>query len=308
MTERQIVLIESNAILRGGLERVLTDRGFVVSHTLKSIAELPEIAAATNRLTVILSSGRNSGLEQEIAQIRSMQSNAAIILLGGRYSIQSAIEAIQFGANACLDDETTPDAFFRSLEFASNDVMLMCLSDRARQIAVEPVAPFAPAIAAARVAPDASVAPAARVEAAGPSEKMPVVAGVAAQVNVASFAAAPSPAAPPQAPKAVEFHHARAVEINPKEGDAFSFSERSGDTQFSPRERSVLSLLQKGEPNKKIARDLGLTEATVKVHLKSILRKMGANNRTQAAVWALKYNGSHHSDDMHGKVLNGSRN
>jgi two-component system nitrate/nitrite response regulator NarL len=56
---------------------------------------------------------------------------------------------------------------------------------------------------------------------------------------------------------------------------------------FSPREASILQLLRQGAPNKLIARQLSLTEATVKVHLKSILRKIGVNNRTQAAVWAM---------------------
>jgi len=36
-----------------------------------------------------------------------------------------------------------------------------------------------------------------------------------------------------------------------------------------------------------IANRLGITEATVKVHLKTVLRKIGAANRTQAAIWAL---------------------
>jgi two-component system nitrate/nitrite response regulator NarL len=41
-----------------------------------------------------------------------------------------------------------------------------------------------------------------------------------------------------------------------------------------------------GEPNKIIARQFDITEATVKVHIKAILRKISVRNRTQAAVWA----------------------
>lgn len=59
---------------------------------------------------------------------------------------------------------------------------------------------------------------------------------------------------------------------------------------FSPREAVILQLLQEGAPNKLIARQLSLTESTVKVHLKSILRKIRVNNRTQAAVWAMSQN------------------
>jgi two-component system, NarL family, nitrate/nitrite response regulator NarL len=42
-----------------------------------------------------------------------------------------------------------------------------------------------------------------------------------------------------------------------------------------------------GHSNKLIARHLGITEATVKVHLKSVQRKIRVENRTQAAIWAL---------------------
>jgi len=55
---------------------------------------------------------------------------------------------------------------------------------------------------------------------------------------------------------------------------------------LSLREGEILDCLMLGAPNKVIARKYGLTEATVKVHLKAILRKLGAKNRTQAAMWA----------------------
>jgi two-component system nitrate/nitrite response regulator NarL len=56
--------------------------------------------------------------------------------------------------------------------------------------------------------------------------------------------------------------------------------------KLSPRERMILQSLMGGEANKVIARKLDITEATIKVHVKSILRKIGAANRTQAAMWA----------------------
>lgn len=56
--------------------------------------------------------------------------------------------------------------------------------------------------------------------------------------------------------------------------------------KLSTREAEILGCLTKGEPNKVIARKLDITEATIKVHVKAILRKLGATNRTQAAMWA----------------------
>jgi two-component system, NarL family, nitrate/nitrite response regulator NarL len=58
---------------------------------------------------------------------------------------------------------------------------------------------------------------------------------------------------------------------------------------LSLREAQVLQKLTVGQPNKVIARECGITESTVKVHVKAILRKIHAKNRTQAAVWARKY-------------------
>ncbi len=53
---------------------------------------------------------------------------------------------------------------------------------------------------------------------------------------------------------------------------------------LSNRERDVLHGLIAGRSNKAIARDLALSDATVKVHVKAILRKLGVQNRTQAAL------------------------
>lgn len=56
--------------------------------------------------------------------------------------------------------------------------------------------------------------------------------------------------------------------------------------KLSPRELDVLCCLMAGYSNKVIARKLTVCEATVKVHVKAILRKLNVHNRTQAAIWA----------------------
>ena len=55
---------------------------------------------------------------------------------------------------------------------------------------------------------------------------------------------------------------------------------------LSSREVEILRQLMEGGSNKAIAARLNIAEATIKVHLKTILRKLRANNRTQAAMWA----------------------
>ena len=59
---------------------------------------------------------------------------------------------------------------------------------------------------------------------------------------------------------------------------------------FTPpvtREGQILKSLLNGVSNKMIARELGISEATVKVHLNALMRKVNAQNRTQAAVWGI---------------------
>lgn len=58
------------------------------------------------------------------------------------------------------------------------------------------------------------------------------------------------------------------------------------EANLSPREVDVLCCLMAGYSNKVIARKLDVCEATIKVHVKSILRKLNVRNRTQAAIWA----------------------
>lgn len=60
----------------------------------------------------------------------------------------------------------------------------------------------------------------------------------------------------------------------------------SSNSTLSGREMTVLALLAQGKPNREIGGELGLAEATVKMHVKSICSKLGASNRTQAVIVA----------------------
>jgi two-component system, NarL family, nitrate/nitrite response regulator NarL len=66
-------------------------------------------------------------------------------------------------------------------------------------------------------------------------------------------------------------------------------TEPSPTVGLSAREHEILVHLMQGASNKHIARDLYIAEATVKVHVKSLLRKIQAKNRTQAAMWGINH-------------------
>lgn len=60
------------------------------------------------------------------------------------------------------------------------------------------------------------------------------------------------------------------------------------DPGMTPRELEVLALLAHGTPNKEIARDLGLAEVTVKLHVRRILQKLNVRNRSAAVAAAIR--------------------
>jgi DNA-binding NarL/FixJ family response regulator len=62
--------------------------------------------------------------------------------------------------------------------------------------------------------------------------------------------------------------------------------------ELTPQQRRVLMLLTEGKPNKQIAFELAVTEATVKAHLSQIFRKLGVHSRTQAVITARRLAGA----------------
>jgi DNA-binding NarL/FixJ family response regulator len=69
---------------------------------------------------------------------------------------------------------------------------------------------------------------------------------------------------------------------------SYQIAEHSTDEALTPAEINVLSLIAAGNANKQIADQLSITEETVKSRVKNILSKLGANDRTQAAMIGLK--------------------
>ncbi|MDY6828471.1 MAG: two-component system response regulator NarL [Pseudomonadota bacterium] len=58
---------------------------------------------------------------------------------------------------------------------------------------------------------------------------------------------------------------------------------------LTSREQDILSGISRGDSNKAIARRHGISEGTVKVHVKHVLKKLGLKSRVQAAVWAVEH-------------------
>ena len=75
----------------------------------------------------------------------------------------------------------------------------------------------------------------------------------------------------------------RSTSVKPDDQPEGGRQRRSDGRDLTPRELSVIDLLREGKPNKLIARQLDMQENTVKVHVRNILKKLNAANRTHAA-------------------------
>lgn len=85
-------------------------------------------------------------------------------------------------------------------------------------------------------------------------------------------------------------HHDHGVELQAgSEVIAYCPPQSDSHRALSTREMQILKCLIEGQSNKVIARQLEIGEATVKVHIKAILRKIRVRNRTQAAIWAVSH-------------------
>jgi DNA-binding NarL/FixJ family response regulator len=97
--------------------------------------------------------------------------------------------------------------------------------------------------------------------------------------------------APAEVARAVRAAHAGEALLDPVAAarliEALKRDEEPLD-RLTPREREVLLLLGRGYPNKQIARELRVSEKTVKTHVGHVLAKLGVTDRTQAAVVAVR--------------------
>jgi len=73
------------------------------------------------------------------------------------------------------------------------------------------------------------------------------------------------------------------------QGDGTLPDEISPFDELTPREGEILGLLAEGQSNKVIARNLGISDGTVKLHVKAILRKLCVHSRVEAAVMAVEH-------------------
>jgi two-component system, NarL family, nitrate/nitrite response regulator NarL len=212
------VLLCDNALLRTGLEAILSGSPFVLAKTV--FAASPRLAdrVIEQPALVIAAANQFSGrMAEVIRQAREHFPQARIVALVDQFDPGSVRQAYEAGGDGLCRTTTGREALIMSLEL----VMLGA--------AMVPVALIGAILS------EQSSCPSSYLQSAGNG---------------------------PSLPSDLSMH------------------------KLSPREAEILRCLMLGDANKVIARKCDVTEATIKVHVKAILRKIGASNRTQAAMWA----------------------
>jgi DNA-binding NarL/FixJ family response regulator len=94
---------------------------------------------------------------------------------------------------------------------------------------------------------------------------------------------------PPALAAAIRSVHLGHMLLHPEVARVLSEGDGAADpARLTPRERQVLAEIGRGRSNREIARALGLAEKTVKAHVSAILAKLGVQDRTQAALYAVR--------------------
>jgi two-component system nitrate/nitrite response regulator NarL len=210
------ILAEPNILFREGLARILRSSRFRIICSAARYEEALVDAPSLENLLLVIGAGDDTS--EQIRSFKQKYRSARATVVAGAYRRSEVVSAFKAGANAYFIQETTCEAFIKSLELVMLGETLM------------------------------------------PAEILQLV------LDNADHSSQP------------ERETSVLLPIN-----------RAVTPGLSQQERRILNCLVEGDSNKLIARKIDIAEATVKVHVKAILRKIQVHNRTQAAIWAMQH-------------------
>src|SRR6266436_2817174 len=246
------VLVGPSALLREGLARILSAAGFRVLASASGVDD-PVFSSIPQEQSILLIIDVSDDFDTALRQIESFKKRypaGRVAVLAHQQHVTDVVSAFRVGANAYLVKIATCDTFIKSLELVMLGVTIL------------------------------------------PPE---ILTFVSERLDRSSNG------------RAAGYNgHAADDKDDPDDGQADGGDDdretvgtelgtnehvqqaKTGYTpQLSARQQSILSCLIQGDSNKTIARKMAIAEATVKVHVKAILRKIRVHNRTQAAIWAM---------------------
>jgi two-component system nitrate/nitrite response regulator NarL len=257
------VLAGANTLLREGLARILRPPHFRIVAAAANIGHLDfEALRSHDSILLIHELGTGQGTTiPEIVVFKERCPAARVAVLGEHDELGEMVGAFQAGANAFFPEAVAPDALIKALQLVMLGEtilppnLLSCI-DHGR-------------LGHAPLGGDARV----QIGCLDPCDRL-------SAVSPGSKSTLHDPAKPGGESGAVDDASDELTR------NLAGFNGRSLP-RLSSREHDILLYISEGASNKLIARRFGITDGTVKIHVKAILRKIGASNRTQAAIWGM---------------------
>jgi two-component system nitrate/nitrite response regulator NarL len=253
------VVIEARSLMREALVSLMESHSYHVICSVGSTADIDRggLKEAQPEL-VLLGALPTDRVAEATSSIRRCWQDAKIIMLFENASSKDLQKLLASGLDACIPMFASPRTLMDTLQLiVCEHLRVLMLSDSAIPLAL--------------------IDPEEDEDDEALHDEHPLVANLTSSLQLAT------PALP----------CARGLLANGAGGGA---ARGAGGHGLSEREEQILKALVRGHSNKMIARMYSVTEATVKVHMKSILRKIRVANRTQAAIWAIK--NANFADDM----------
>jgi two-component system nitrate/nitrite response regulator NarL len=248
----ETVLVGPSALLREGLARILTAAGFRILASASSLDD-SALSSLPQEQSTLLIIDFGDDVDKALGQIDSFKRRhpaGRVAVLAHQQQSTEMVSAFRAGANAYLVEVATCETFIKSLELVMLGVTLL------------------------------------------PPEILAFISDRNDRNNNGGAAGYSGRAADEDDPDneypdddSSDFGELVENEVGTNEHVQQAMT--SYTPRLSARQQSILGCLIQGDSNKAIARKMAITEATVKVHVKTILRKIRVHNRTQAAIWAM---------------------
>jgi two-component system, NarL family, nitrate/nitrite response regulator NarL len=258
------IIIEPHLLVREALESLIKNYRYRIVCSVGSTADIrnAKIAGDGPKLVILGGAGSTDNAVTEAVSIRKLWSDTKIVLLFEHASITDFQKLLTSEVDGCVPLFASPETLIRTLDLITLEDARVVVTASARHPAIRPT----PKDRSRQQQLETEKPPTGSTE--NETKSVTVV-----------------PMHPTR--QAVNGHSASHPNVH--EGDTQWAPTLRNYPRLSVREAQILDGLVRGEANKVIARSCDITEATVKVHMKSILRKIQVANRTQAAVWALEH-------------------
>jgi len=249
-----LVVTHPCALIRDGLHQIFTKSQFRPIQILPALTEEAESYLTSAGICIWLVGVQQPGpgINEMVRRVVTANPHARVVLLAASCSPEDVVPALESGAGGFLCQDIPSNQLIKSLE-------LIVLGQTVTHPQFHQIAAMTQRAAGSQGLGKVGIVAATGFQ--GDEQQSARSAGPR-QPYLVQSASATSPSHPANEPS----------------GDA--------NIALSRREMAILRTLTEGASNKIIARKLVITESTVKVHMKAILRKLRLQNRTQAAIWA----------------------